>query len=101
MIKLRITPFLHVPYGFYEYPAATTDYRALWPLHNSPHYERLMRRPPVLPGYYPSSEMGSKSHNTIIIPTREARTRLLILRLLIRELAVPPSGRNKRIGNNI
>ncbi|GBL96389.1 hypothetical protein AVEN_43710-1 [Araneus ventricosus] len=52
-------------------------HRVLWPLHNSPHYERLMRRPPVLPGYDPSSEMGPKSHTTITAPTREARTRLL------------------------
>ncbi|GBM34853.1 hypothetical protein AVEN_208051-1 [Araneus ventricosus] len=41
--------------------------------HNSPHYERLMRRPPVLPGYDQSSEMTPKSHTIITIPTREER----------------------------
>ncbi|GBM13399.1 hypothetical protein AVEN_54408-1 [Araneus ventricosus] len=62
-------------------------HRALWPRIIA-HYERLMRRSLVLSGYDPSSE----SHTTITIPTREARTRLLIRRLLIRELAVPPGG---------
>ncbi|GBM40727.1 hypothetical protein AVEN_9426-1 [Araneus ventricosus] len=49
-----------------------------------------MRRPLALPGYDLSSEMGPKSHTTIIVPIREARTCLLIRQLLIRELAVPP-----------
>ncbi|GBN88448.1 hypothetical protein AVEN_7722-1 [Araneus ventricosus] len=33
-----------------------TDSQALWFLHNSPHYERLIQKPPVLPGYDLSSE---------------------------------------------
>ncbi|GBO03809.1 hypothetical protein AVEN_249432-1 [Araneus ventricosus] len=41
---------------------------------------------PVLLGYDPSSEMGPKSHTTIDV----ARTHLLIRRLLIREIEVPP-----------
>ncbi|GBM23574.1 hypothetical protein AVEN_196649-1 [Araneus ventricosus] len=44
---------------------------------------------PVLPGYDPSSQIGPKSHTTIIVPIREARSCLLIRQLLIRELAVP------------
>ncbi|GBN80691.1 hypothetical protein AVEN_98463-1 [Araneus ventricosus] len=60
------------------------------PPHNSPHYQGFMRRPTVIPGYYPSSEMGPKSHTTITTPSEEARTCLLIRQLLIRELAVPP-----------
>ncbi|GBM67390.1 hypothetical protein AVEN_233575-1 [Araneus ventricosus] len=58
--------------------------QALWLLHNSLHYERLMQQPPVLPGYDLSWEMGTKSHTTIIVPSgwREPA--------LIRELAVPP-----------
>ncbi|GBM36144.1 hypothetical protein AVEN_31345-1 [Araneus ventricosus] len=55
--------------------------------HNSLHYERLKRRPPVLPGYEPSLEMGPESHITITTPTRGVRTRLLI-----REHAVSPGG---------
>ncbi|GBO17044.1 hypothetical protein AVEN_130982-1 [Araneus ventricosus] len=43
---------------------------------------------PILPGYDPSLEMGSKSHTTIIVPTREARICLLIRQLLILEPAV-------------
>ncbi|GBM98529.1 hypothetical protein AVEN_53821-1 [Araneus ventricosus] len=61
-------------------------HRALWSPHNSPHYERLMRRPPILPGYDPSSEVGPKSHTTITASTKGARTCLLIRQLLIREL---------------
>ncbi|GBN42254.1 hypothetical protein AVEN_155930-1 [Araneus ventricosus] len=48
-----------------------------------------MRRSPGLPGYY-RKETGPKSHTTITSPTGEARTRLLIRQLLIRELEVPP-----------
>ncbi|GBL93268.1 hypothetical protein AVEN_42701-1 [Araneus ventricosus] len=44
---------------------------------------------PVLLLYDSSSEMVRKSHTTITIPTREARTRLLIWRLLICELTGP------------
>ncbi|GBN13336.1 hypothetical protein AVEN_39128-1 [Araneus ventricosus] len=51
-----------------------------------------MRRPSVLPGYDPSSEMGPKNHTTITVPTREARTCLHIRLLLISELAVLPGG---------
>ncbi|GBO39246.1 hypothetical protein AVEN_264619-1 [Araneus ventricosus] len=51
-----------------------------------------MRRPSILPGYYLSSEMVPKSHTTVIVPIREARTCLLIRQLLIRELVVPPMG---------
>ncbi|GBN28298.1 hypothetical protein AVEN_81407-1, partial [Araneus ventricosus] len=36
-----------------------------------------MRRPTVLPGHDPSSEMGSKSHTTFTLPTKEARTAFL------------------------
>ncbi|GBM17998.1 hypothetical protein AVEN_238394-1 [Araneus ventricosus] len=61
-------------------------HRALWSPYNSPHYERLMRRPPILPGYDPSSEVGPKSHSTITASTKGARTCLLIRQLLIREL---------------
>ncbi|GBO17538.1 hypothetical protein AVEN_219698-1 [Araneus ventricosus] len=61
-------------------------HRALWSPHNSPHHERLIRRPPILPGYDPSSEMGPKSHTTITVSTKAARTCLLIRQLLIREL---------------
>ncbi|GBM47517.1 hypothetical protein AVEN_211137-1 [Araneus ventricosus] len=74
--------------------AAATDSQALWPTHNSPHHERLMRQSPVLPGYDLSAEMGLKSHTIISIPTGEARTCLLKLQLLIRELAVTPGGVN-------
>ncbi|GBO05654.1 hypothetical protein AVEN_172526-1 [Araneus ventricosus] len=56
-------------------------HQALWSPHNSPHYIRLMRRPPILPGYDPSSEMGPKNHTT-----KGARTCLLIRQLLIRGL---------------
>ncbi|GBM37403.1 hypothetical protein AVEN_28353-1 [Araneus ventricosus] len=59
---------------------------ALWSPHNSSHYERLMRRPLILPGYDPSSEMGNKSHTTITVPTKGASTCLLMRQLLIREL---------------
>ncbi|GBL94320.1 hypothetical protein AVEN_16834-1 [Araneus ventricosus] len=62
---------------------------ALWLPHNSPHHERLIRPPPVLTAHYPSSEMSPKSHTTTTVPTREARTCLLIRQLFIRELAVP------------
>ncbi|GBN87288.1 hypothetical protein AVEN_125351-1 [Araneus ventricosus] len=53
-----------------------------------------MRRPPFYQGttYDPSSEIGPKSPIAIAVPTREARTCLLIRPLLIRELAVPPVG---------
>ncbi|GBO26721.1 hypothetical protein AVEN_238191-1 [Araneus ventricosus] len=61
-------------------------HRALWSLHNSPHHERHIRRSPILPGYDPSSEMGPKSHITITVFTKGARTCLLIRQLLIREL---------------
>ncbi|GBN88986.1 hypothetical protein AVEN_173424-1 [Araneus ventricosus] len=67
----------------------------LRPPHHNSHYEQLMRRPPpapVLPRYDLSSEMGPKSHTTIIVPIREARTCLPIRQLFIRELAVPPMG---------
>ncbi|GBO24766.1 hypothetical protein AVEN_270084-1 [Araneus ventricosus] len=37
-----------------------TDSQALWFLHNSPHYERLMQQPPVLPGYDLSLEWGER-----------------------------------------
>ncbi|GBL98045.1 hypothetical protein AVEN_107690-1, partial [Araneus ventricosus] len=73
-----------------ERPAAATDSRALWFLHNSPHYERLMQHPPVLPGYDPSLEVGPKSHTTIIVPSGLTRACLLIRQPLIRELAVSP-----------
>ncbi|GBN59862.1 hypothetical protein AVEN_7899-1 [Araneus ventricosus] len=46
--------------------------------------------PPVLPGYDLSSEVGPKRPTAIIVPSGEARTCLLILQLLIRELAVTP-----------
>ncbi|GBN98607.1 hypothetical protein AVEN_14863-1 [Araneus ventricosus] len=63
--------------------------QALRPPHYNPHKERFMLRPtPVLPGYDLSSEMGPKSHATIIVPIRMARTCLLMRQLLIRELAV-------------
>ncbi|GBL88012.1 hypothetical protein AVEN_133682-1 [Araneus ventricosus] len=45
--------------------------RALWPPHNSSHYERLMRRPPILPGFDPSAEIIPKNHTTILYPPRE------------------------------
>ncbi|GBM77049.1 hypothetical protein AVEN_79060-1 [Araneus ventricosus] len=45
--------------------------RALRPPHNSSHYERLIRRPPILSGFDPSSEMGPKSHTTITVSTKE------------------------------
>ncbi|GBM60989.1 hypothetical protein AVEN_199791-1 [Araneus ventricosus] len=61
-------------------------HRAQWAPHNSPHYERLMRRPPILPGYGPSSDIGPKSHTTLTVYTNGARTCLLIRQLLIREL---------------
>ncbi|GBO11436.1 hypothetical protein AVEN_25178-1 [Araneus ventricosus] len=61
-------------------------HRALWSPHNSPHYERLMCRLPILPGCDPSSEVGPKSHTTITASTKGARTCLLIRQLLIREL---------------
>ncbi|GBN17102.1 hypothetical protein AVEN_232283-1 [Araneus ventricosus] len=35
--------------------------QVLWFLHYSPHYERLMQQPPVLPGYDLSSEMAQRS----------------------------------------
>ncbi|GBN67601.1 hypothetical protein AVEN_105655-1 [Araneus ventricosus] len=57
-------------------------FSAIWD--DSPHYERLMRPSPVLPGYDPSSEMGPKNHTTISVPTGETRTHLPIRRLLIR-----------------
>ncbi|GBN55607.1 hypothetical protein AVEN_223864-1 [Araneus ventricosus] len=38
-------------------------------LHYSPHYERLMQQSPGIPGYGLSSEMGPKSHTTIIVPS--------------------------------
>ncbi|GBM37459.1 hypothetical protein AVEN_263137-1 [Araneus ventricosus] len=43
--------------------------QALRFLHYSPHYERFMQQTPVLPGYDLSSEMGPKSHTTIIVPS--------------------------------
>ncbi|GBM84517.1 hypothetical protein AVEN_246177-1 [Araneus ventricosus] len=46
--------------------------QALRPPHYNPHCERFMKRLPVLPGYDLSSEMGLKSHTTIIEPIREA-----------------------------
>ncbi|GBN44382.1 hypothetical protein AVEN_193323-1, partial [Araneus ventricosus] len=52
-----------------ERSAAAADNQALWFLHNSPHYERLMQQTPVLPGYDPSSEVGPKSLTTIIVPS--------------------------------
>ncbi|GBN62507.1 hypothetical protein AVEN_163860-1 [Araneus ventricosus] len=61
-------------------------HRALWFPHSSSHYERLMRRPPISPGYDPSSEMDPKSHTTITVSKKRARTCLLIRQLLIREL---------------
>ncbi|GBN11905.1 hypothetical protein AVEN_263871-1 [Araneus ventricosus] len=61
-------------------------YWALWSPHNIPHYKRLMGRPPILPGYDPSSEVDPKSHTTITASTKGARTYLLIRQLLIREL---------------
>ncbi|GBN43836.1 hypothetical protein AVEN_137872-1 [Araneus ventricosus] len=50
-----------------ERPAAATDSQALWFLHNSPHYERLMQQHTFLTGYDPSSEVDPKSHTTIIV----------------------------------
>ncbi|GBL90643.1 hypothetical protein AVEN_219312-1 [Araneus ventricosus] len=61
-------------------------HRALWSPHNIPHYERVMRRPPILPGYDPTSEMDPKNHITITASTKGARTCLLILQLLISDL---------------
>ncbi|GBL77000.1 hypothetical protein AVEN_12658-1 [Araneus ventricosus] len=43
--------------------------QALRFLHYSPHYERPMQQPPVLPGYDLSSEMGPEGHTTIIVPS--------------------------------
>ncbi|GBM95929.1 hypothetical protein AVEN_119856-1, partial [Araneus ventricosus] len=37
-----------------------------------------MRRPSVLSGYYQSSEMDPKSHNTMTIPPGEASSCLVI-----------------------
>ncbi|GBL73057.1 hypothetical protein AVEN_128218-1 [Araneus ventricosus] len=51
-----------------ELPAAATDSQALWFLHNSPHYERLMQQH-VLSGYDMPSEIGPNSHTTIIVPS--------------------------------
>ncbi|GBM06310.1 hypothetical protein AVEN_208992-1 [Araneus ventricosus] len=59
--------------------------------HYSPHYKQHMRRH-QRQRYDPSLVMGQKSNTTIIVPTREARPRLLIRQLLNRELAVPPDG---------
>ncbi|GBM20864.1 hypothetical protein AVEN_224111-1 [Araneus ventricosus] len=61
-------------------------HRALWSPHNSPHYELLMRRLLILPryGYDPSTKMIPKSHTTITVSTKGARTCLLIRQLLIR-----------------
>ncbi|GBO30659.1 hypothetical protein AVEN_252713-1 [Araneus ventricosus] len=61
-------------------------HRALWFPHSSCHYERLMRRRPISPGYDPSSEMGPKGHITITVSKKGARTCLLIRQLFIREL---------------
>ncbi|GBM86834.1 hypothetical protein AVEN_213782-1 [Araneus ventricosus] len=41
--------------------------QALRFLHYSPHYEQLVQQPSVLPGSDLSSEMGPKSHITIIV----------------------------------
>ncbi|GBM41447.1 hypothetical protein AVEN_130919-1 [Araneus ventricosus] len=46
-------------------------HRTLWSPHNSPHYERLMRRPTILPGYDPSSEMGLRATPPLLYPPRE------------------------------
>ncbi|GBN41968.1 hypothetical protein AVEN_197762-1 [Araneus ventricosus] len=51
--------------GLHERPAVAADNLALWPPHNSHLYEWFMRRPPVLPGYDLSSEIGPKSNTTI------------------------------------
>ncbi|GBO36350.1 hypothetical protein AVEN_102502-1 [Araneus ventricosus] len=67
----NITPPCQSTRVTHERPAATTAKSGTEAPHYNPHYERFMRRPPtttVLPGYDLSSEMGPKSHTTIIVP---------------------------------
>ncbi|GBN89055.1 hypothetical protein AVEN_175170-1, partial [Araneus ventricosus] len=52
--------------------AAATINRTLWPSHNSPYYERLMRRP-LRQRYDPSSAGGNLTpHHYYIPPGSEA-----------------------------
>ncbi|GBN39182.1 hypothetical protein AVEN_15522-1 [Araneus ventricosus] len=63
-----------------------------------------MRRSSVLQGVRQDllPEMGPKNHTPIAVPTREARTRLLIQRLIIREQAVPSGGTDRgEMGANL
>ncbi|GBN04223.1 hypothetical protein AVEN_117709-1 [Araneus ventricosus] len=69
---------------------SATDKQALRFLHNNPHRAAHTVHFPALPGMFLSSEMGPKNHTTIFVPSREARTCLLIRELLIHELSVPP-----------
>ncbi|GBN42077.1 hypothetical protein AVEN_225675-1 [Araneus ventricosus] len=67
-------------------PAAATINRALWLSHNSPYYERLMRRT-LRQRYDPSSAGGPTP--TITIFHRDERLCLLILQVPISIFEMP------------
>ncbi|GBM35357.1 hypothetical protein AVEN_144251-1 [Araneus ventricosus] len=64
--------------------------QALWFLHNSPHYERLMQPSPRLTGVQPVIGSGPKEPHHYYCAIGLTRACLLIRQPLIREHAVSP-----------
>ncbi|GBN10001.1 hypothetical protein AVEN_123654-2-1, partial [Araneus ventricosus] len=71
-----------------KWPAATTDSQALWFLHNSLHYERLMQQPSRFTGVRSVIGSGPKETHHHYCAIGLTRACLLIRQPLIRELTV-------------
>ncbi|GBM99867.1 hypothetical protein AVEN_204456-1 [Araneus ventricosus] len=59
-------------------------------LHYSPLYERLMQQTPGISGYDLFSEMGPKSHSTIIVPSGRRESAYLYVSLSSVNSRCPP-----------
>ncbi|GBM49934.1 hypothetical protein AVEN_4820-1 [Araneus ventricosus] len=90
-VKERYLPFALRVQDELNDPAAANIKFELCPPHTSHHYEQQMRRP-LKRIYDLSSATSPGKHTTIIVPTRKAKTCLLMLQLLILISEVIPVG---------